>query len=79
MRPRQSRPIAREGRRDKKIKTNWDKLRPFWIGVPHQRPAFVAYPEYSDPPDSDAGDTYFAGDHDLSGVYVVDSREEEVE
>ncbi len=52
---------------------NWSKLKTFYVGVPHQRPAFIVDPRGADP-DKDAGDTYFAGDHDLSGVYVVDSQ-----
>ena len=47
-------------------------LRPFAIGVPHQRPAYVAYPDDAPPSEAD-GDRFIGGDHDLHAVYLVET------
>jgi len=50
-------------------------LRPFLVGVPHQRPAFVVKAEDS-PPDHDEGDKFIEGDHDLSTTWTVDTLDD---
>ena len=47
-------------------------ITPFVIGVPHRRPAFVAYPDDSPPNEAD-GDRFIGGDHDLHAVYLVET------
>lgn len=53
--------------------TNWKRLQPFYVGVPHRMRPFVRYPGRCDPPENN--DVYFEGDSDLSGVYVVDDQQ----
>jgi len=58
---------------------SWEKLRIFWIGVPHQRPAFVIDPEWAaknERPVEADGDRVVAGDHDLANLHEVSSRED---
>ncbi len=52
--------------------TDWNKLQPFYVGVPHQRRPFIVSVEYArhnKPPEPN--DQFFEGDHDLHGVEEV--------
>ena len=57
--------------------TDWSKLEPFYVGVPHQRRPFVvstrAAETHMAPEDSDE---VFRGDHDLSGTYYVETQQD---
>ena len=45
------------------------------ICVPHQRGVYLDCPA-DNPPDAEIGDSFVAGDHDLSCVYAVDTAAE---
>ena len=57
---------------------NPESFEAFYIGVPHQKPPFIVRACDLDalPPVDEDDDEIFEGDHDLSGVYNVDSIEE---
>jgi hypothetical protein len=65
-----------EMRDGKKFRITADPLeRTFAIGVPHQRKAFLAYPDESEPIEED-GDDIIEGDHDLHMCHLIETLDD---
>lgn len=55
----------------RKGKTMKNTMRPFFVAVPHQRPAFLVHFDDNVPPIEEDGDQFTEGDHDYHAVHVV--------